>query len=97
MSASEEASVDLKFEQGKSGEPTDETDISVRAYVTRIDPDKLAQYQSSWSDVEVKEWDGNFKSDGSLMLVCCERDVEVAEFRSVVEEYIEFLKSKGTE
>jgi hypothetical protein len=33
------------------------------------------------------EWDGNFRSDGGLMLVCCERDVDVGEFRRVLEEH----------
>ena len=28
----------------------------------------------------------NFCSDGVLMLVCCERDMEVREFRAVIEE-----------
>jgi hypothetical protein len=37
-------------------------------------------------------WDGNFRSDGALMLVCCERDVDAPEFRRVVEEYIAFRK-----
>jgi len=36
------------------------------------------------------EWDGNFRSDGALMLVCCERDVDVAEFRRVLEEHLAF-------
>jgi hypothetical protein len=36
----------------------------------------------------VIEWDGNFRSDGALMLVCCERDVEIDEYRAVLEEHI---------
>ncbi len=38
----------------------------------------------SWSDDQVIDWDGNFRDDGDLMLVCVERDVEVSEFRRVV-------------
>ena len=37
-----------------------------------------------WSDDQVLDWDGNFRDDGDLMLVCVERDVEVVEFRRVV-------------
>ena len=38
----------------------------------------------------VVEWDGNFKDDGALMLICSERDVEVAEYRRVLEECIRY-------
>jgi hypothetical protein len=34
------------------------------------------------------QWDGNFRSDGALMLVCCERGIEIAEYRTVLEEHI---------
>lgn len=43
------------------------------------------------------EWDDNFRDDGDLMLICCERDVDVAEFRRVVEEFIEFCRQPGTD
>ena len=51
---------------------------------------KLPQYDSSWSDEDVIAWDGNFRDDGDLMLVCVERDVDVRAFRQVVEEYIRY-------
>ena len=38
------------------------------------------------------EWDGNFRSDGSLMLVCCERDIDVTEFRRVLAEHIKYRR-----
>ncbi len=41
------------------------------------------------------DWDGNFRDDGDLMLICVERDVDVAEFRRVVEEFIAFCKERG--
>ena len=78
------------FENLPADRPSDETDIGVRAYITRIDDEKLAGYDPSWSDKQVLDWDGNFKDDGALMLVCCERDVEVPEFRHVLEEWLEF-------
>jgi hypothetical protein len=66
--------------------PRDETDENLLAYISSRSPEHLAGYNPEWSDEEVIEWDGNFRSDGALMLVCCERDVEVKEFREVVEE-----------
>jgi len=70
-------------------ETPDETDISVRAYFSRIDDDRLREYSKDWSDEQVIEWDGNFRSDGALMLVCCERDIEIGDYRKVIEEHIE--------
>ena len=66
----------------------DETDISLRAYLSRLTDGHLSQYDPSWSDARVIEWDGNFRSDGNLMLVCCERDVNVTEFRRVLSEHL---------
>jgi hypothetical protein len=86
MSRSSEAYAD--FERYPPGESRDETDVSLRAYVCRIPESKLAAYQPGWSDDLVMDWDGNFRSDGCLMLVCCERDVDVAEFRRVLEEFL---------
>ena len=81
-----------RFETLPADAPSDETDIGLRAYLTRIPEEKLAEYDASWSDEELAEWDGNFKDDGCLMLVCCERDVEVPEFRRVLEEWLEYRK-----
>jgi hypothetical protein len=68
--------------------PLDETDVSLRAYLARLSDEHLAEYDPAWPDDRVQEWDGNFRSDGALMLVCCERDVDVAEFRRVLEAHI---------
>ena len=78
------------FENLPADRPSDETDIGLRAYITRTDDGKLAGDEPSWSDKEVLDWDGNFKDDGTLMLVCCERDVEVPEFRQVLEEWVQY-------
>ncbi len=78
----------LDFENWPPGEPRDETDIGLRAYITRIPADHLARYDPAWTDEQVSEWDGNFKSDGGLMLVCCEREVDLPEFRRVLEAFI---------
>ena len=72
-------------------QPMDETDVNFSAYLEGLSPAHLAQYNPDWTDDEVKEWDGNFRSDGALMLVCCERDVEIAEFRAVLAEHLHVL------
>ena len=76
------------FERLPAGVPMDETDVSLRAYLSRLSDEHLARYDPSWDHATVVEWDGNFRSDGNLMLVCCERDVDVEEFRRVLEEHL---------
>lgn len=78
------------FEQYPSDEPMDETGINLRAYFDHIDDEKIRQYSPDWTDEQVVEWDGNFRDDGNLMLLCCERDVEVAEYRRVLEDCLEY-------
>jgi hypothetical protein len=53
--------------------------------------EKLRAYSPPWSDQQVIDWDGNFRSDGALMLVCCDRDVRIDEYRQVLEEYRRFV------
>ena len=36
------------------------------------------------------DWDGNFRNDGVLFLVCSERDVDIEEYRRVLIEHIRF-------
>jgi hypothetical protein len=79
---------DVDFEHTPSDVPMDETDVSLRAYLAGLSDEHLAEYEPGWSDERVLEWDGNFRSDGALMLVCCERDVDVHEFRQVLEEHL---------
>lgn len=76
------------FEQELSGESMDETSINLRAYFDRMDDAKMQGYRSEWSDEQVIEWDGNFRDDGCLMILCCRRDVEIGEYRRVLEECI---------
>ena len=79
MNADSESQVEIQM---------DETDVNLRAYLESLSAEHLAKYNPQWSDDEVKQWDGNFRSDGALMLVCCERDVEIEEYRRVLEEHI---------
>jgi len=78
------------FEQEPTSEPIDETDVNLRAYFDRMADDKMQQYVPSWNDTEVIEWDGNFRDDGNLMLLCSERDVDVDEYRRVLAECIRY-------
>ncbi len=79
---------ETNLEKPQDGTPPDETDINLRAYMTRISDERLREYDPSWSDEQVIQWDGNFRSDGALMLVCCERDVEIEEYRRILEDHI---------
>jgi hypothetical protein len=78
------------FEQDPTTERMDETSFNLRAYFDRMADEKLRGYSPSWSDGEVMQWDGNFKSDGELLLPCSERDVDVAEYRRVIEQCIRY-------
>jgi hypothetical protein len=78
------------FEQEPSGEPLDETGINLRAYFDRMPDEKMQQYDPSWADEKVMEWDDNFREDGFLMLPCCERDVDVKEYREVLEQCLRY-------
>ena len=79
---------DMELERPDDGTPPDETDISLRAYFAAMPNERLREYDTEWSDEKVVAWDGNFRSDGALMLVCCERDVEIEEYRVVLHEHL---------
>jgi len=78
------------FEQEPSDEPMDETSVNLRAYFDRMPDDKIRSYSSSWSDEQVIAWDDNFTNEGNLLLLCSERDVEVDEYRKVLEQCIQY-------
>jgi hypothetical protein len=80
------------FESYPPGMDMDETDVNLRTYFTRMDDAKVDSYDPDLSDEELMTWDGNFKNDGSLMITCSEREVQIDEYRSVLELYIEFRK-----
>ena len=71
-------------------ERPDETSINLRAYLDRMPDDKMLQYQPGWSDERVMEWCGDFKDDGTLFMACSEREVDVHEFRHVLEQAIAY-------
>ena len=71
-------------------EDPDETSINLRAYLDRMPDEKMRRYSPQWSDTQAIDWCGDFKDDGTLMIACCERDVDVAEFRRVLEQAIAY-------
>ena len=79
---------DSDLERPIDGTSPDETDINVRAYFSRMSDERLREYDARWSDEQIIAWDGNFRADGALMLVCCERDIEIEEYRTVIDEHI---------
>lgn len=80
------------FEQDPfpAGEMPDETSYNLRAYFDRIPDEKFRQYQPEWTDEKLMEWAGDFKDDGMLMTACCERDVDIAEYRRVLEQAVAY-------
>ena len=80
------------FEQEPGAERLDETSVNLRAYFDRMPDEKMQQYSSDWTDDQIIEWDNNFRDDGNLMLLCCERDVDVREYRKVLENCTEYRK-----
>lgn len=78
------------FEQEPSDEPMDETSVNLRAYFDRMPDEKMRSYSPSWSDEQVIAWDDNFTNEGNLLLLCSERDVEVDEYRKVLEQCVQY-------
>jgi hypothetical protein len=71
-------------------EDPDETSYNLRAYFDRMDDGKIQQYRSEWSGEQLIDWAADFKNDGTLMIACCERDIDVDEYRRVLELAIEY-------
>jgi hypothetical protein len=78
------------FEQEPVPEPMDETGVNLRAYFDRMPEEKMGQYSPAWTDEQVLAWEENFRDDQTLMLFCCERDVEIDEYREVLEDCIAY-------
>ena len=78
------------FEQEPADERLDETGVNLRAYFDRMPDEKMQQCRPDWTDEQVIEWDNNFRDDGYLMMLCCERDVDVREYRKVLENCISY-------
>jgi hypothetical protein len=71
-------------------ERPDETSINLRAYMDRMPDEKMRQYSPDWTDEQVIAWCDDFKDDGTLMITCSEREVDVTEFRRVLAQAIAY-------
>jgi hypothetical protein len=80
----------VNYEILPAGMAMDETDVNLRSYFSRMSDEKLQEYNQRWGDEEVIAWDGNFRDDGNLFLICSERDVDIEEYRRVLAEHIRF-------
>jgi hypothetical protein len=60
-----------------------------------VSDDRLAEHGAAWSDERDMKWDGTFRSEGGLMLTCCERDVDVGDYRRVLERHVAWRKSQA--
>lgn len=78
------------FEQEPYDEPKDETAVNLRAYFDRMADEKMREYRREWSDAQVMAWEDNFRDDGTLFLICSERDVTVDDYRLVLEACIRY-------
>jgi hypothetical protein len=85
----------MDFERSGKQLGDDETSINLRAYFDRVPPEKLLAYNTSWTDEELIVWDDNFKDDGCLFLPCSERDVDVTEFRRVLEQAVAYFRASA--
>ncbi len=81
---------DINYEKMPADMAMDETDVNLRSYFSRQTDQRLQEYNPDWSDEEVMKWDDNFTSDGTLFITCSEREVEIDEYRRVMEEHMKF-------
>ena len=88
MNSDPKAKDDINYEILPAGMAMDETDVNLRSYFSRMSQEKLAEYRPNWPDDKVIAWDGEFRDDGTLFLICSERDVEIEEYRRVLGEHI---------
>ncbi len=71
-------------------EQPDETSYNLRAYFDRMPDGTMLEYRPEWTGEQVMHWAGDFKDDGTLMIACCERDIDVDEFRRVLHQAIAY-------
>ncbi|HSM76800.1 MAG TPA: hypothetical protein VLT57_04210 [Bryobacteraceae bacterium] len=71
-------------------ERPDETSYNLRAYFDRMPDEKFRQYRPEWTDEQLVEWAADFKDDGTLMIACCEREIDAAEYRRVLEQAVAY-------
>ena len=79
------------FEGEPPFEPRTEAGINLCAYFDAMPDAKLKTFDPDMSDDELMRWDGNFKSDGDMLLPCTEsEEVEVQMYRRYIAECIRY-------
>ena len=79
------------FEGEPPFEPRTEAGINLCAYFDAMPDAKLRAFDPGMSDEELMRWEGNFKSDGDLLLPCTEsEEVDVAMYRRYIAECIRY-------
>jgi hypothetical protein len=79
------------FEGEPPFEPRTEAWINLCAYFDAMPDAKLKTFDPGMSDEALMRWDGNFKSDGDMLLPCVEsEEVDVAMYRRYIAECIRY-------
>lgn len=79
------------FEGEPPFEPRTEAGINLCAYFDAMPDAKLITWNAGFTDEEVMRWDGNFKSDGDMLLPCTEsEEVDVAMYRRYISACIRY-------
>jgi len=86
------------FEGEPPFEPRTEAGINLCAYFDGMPDAKLRTYDPAMSDDALMRWDGNFKSDGDMLLPCTEsEEVDVEMYRRYMAENIRYRdRVRGT-
>ena len=79
------------FEDERPFPDMSETGVNLCAYFDAMPDEKMQTYRSHFSDDELMAWDGNFTSEGNLLLPCCEsEDASPAMYRTYIEACIRY-------
>ncbi|MEZ6028584.1 MAG: hypothetical protein R3C46_02440 [Hyphomonadaceae bacterium] len=79
------------FEGEPPFEPRTEAGINLCAYFDAMPDAKLKTYDPAMNDDALMRWDGNFKSDGDMLLPCTEsEEVDVEMYRRYIAHCIRY-------
>ena len=79
------------FEGEPPFEPRTEAGINLCAYFDAMPDSMLLAFDPAMSDADLMEWDGNFKSDGEMLLPCTESEEVGADmYRRYIAECIRY-------
>jgi hypothetical protein len=86
------------FEGEPPFEPRTEAGINLCAYFDAMPDAKLRAYDPGMSDEALMEWDGNFTSEGDMLLPCTEsEEVDVEMYRRYIAACIRYRdRVRGT-